>query len=134
MTNGELSVFLLTYMSPNTNVILIVPKQNWFHFEALEFIFHLNLKKFPPSISWLTINKIQRFQTYGLDPVKEISNLIYCKALGFSRPVPMHLSGWMLARTINYRLCFRALPICSVLSIQENSKINSQEIKLVSFW
>ena len=65
MTNGELSVFLLTYMSPNTNVTHIVPKQSWCHFEALECIFHLNLKIIP-SVNQLTqINKIQRFQTYG---------------------------------------------------------------------
>ena len=62
MINSELNVFLLTCMSP---MLLMVSKQGWCHFEALECIFHLNLKKFPPSISWLTINQIQRFRTYG---------------------------------------------------------------------
>ena len=46
MINGELSVFLLTCMSPNvTPMLLMVSKQGWCHFEALECIFHLNKKK-----------------------------------------------------------------------------------------
>ena len=69
MTNGELSVFLLTYMSPNTNVTHIVPKQNWCHFEALECIFHLNLKIIP-SVNQLT-HKSTKYSVskHMVDPV-----------------------------------------------------------------
>ena len=64
MINGELSVFLLTLFHL-TSMLLMVSKQGWCYFEALECIFHLNLKNFPPSISCIIINKIQRFRTYG---------------------------------------------------------------------
>ena len=49
------SCFLLTYMSL-TPMVLIVSKQGWCHFEALECIFHLNLKKIP-SVNQLTHNQ-----------------------------------------------------------------------------
>ena len=91
MTNGELSVFLLTYISPNTNVILIVPRQNWCRFEALECIFHLNLKKIP-SVNQLTHNTTKySVSKHMVDPVSCLSErhctahieLVKCQLLQF---------------------------------------------------
>ena len=48
-----------------TQILLIVPKQCWCHFEAFECIFHLSPNFFTPYISWLSISKIERFRTYG---------------------------------------------------------------------
>ena len=45
MTNGEMGCFLADLYVTLTPMLLIAPKQNWCHFEALECIFHLNLKK-----------------------------------------------------------------------------------------
>ena len=46
-----------------TPILLIAAKECWYHFEANECIFHLSLKKF--ALSWLAINQIERFRTYG---------------------------------------------------------------------
>ena len=64
MINGELSVFLLTCMSPNTNVTHGI-KAKLVSFWSFGMYLSFEPKKFPPSISWLTINKIQRLRTNG---------------------------------------------------------------------
>ena len=61
ITNGDLSVFL--WLSCYLTIML--PKQSWWHFEALDCIFHFCKKKISPLISWLPIKKIERFRTYG---------------------------------------------------------------------
>ena len=50
---------------PLTPKLLRAPKQSWCYFEALECSFHLSQENFTTSISWLSINKIERFRTYG---------------------------------------------------------------------
>ena len=69
MINGELSVFFCWLICHLTPMLLIVSKQGWCHFEALKLwnvSFIWTLKNFTPAISWLTINKIQRFRAYGI--------------------------------------------------------------------
>ena len=52
-------------------MLLIVPKQNWCNFEALECIFHLNLKKIP-SVNQLTHNHaFYSVSEHMVDPVGE---------------------------------------------------------------
>ena len=58
--------WLICHLTP---MLLIVSKQGWCHFEALKLwnvSFIWTLKNFTPAISWLTINKIQRFRAYGI--------------------------------------------------------------------
>ena len=55
MINGELNFFcwLVCHLTP---MLLMVSKHGWCHFEALECIFHLKLKKIP-SVNQLTHNQ-----------------------------------------------------------------------------
>ena len=87
-------VFFCWLVCHLTPMLLMVSKQGWCHFEALECIFHLNLKKIPsvnqlthnqqntafPNI-WLTLYVVHRLNEAFVSIFIEIHEFWWCRRL-----------------------------------------------------